>query len=42
MYGRKYMGIARTTFVIDEKGKIEKVFEKVKVPGHIDEILENL
>jgi len=42
MYGRKYMGIARTTFVIDEKGKIEKVFEKVKVDGHIDEILAGL
>ncbi len=42
MYGRKYMGIARTTFVIDEKGKIEKVFEKVKVEGHIEEILAGL
>jgi peroxiredoxin Q/BCP len=42
MYGRKYMGIARTTFVIDEKGKIEKAFQKVKVVGHIDEILKNL
>jgi thioredoxin-dependent peroxiredoxin len=42
MYGRKYMGVVRTTFVIDEKGKIEKVFEKVKVEGHIDEILEVL
>lgn len=42
LYGKKYMGIARTTFVIDEKGKIEKVFEKVKVDGHIDELLEGL
>jgi len=42
MYGRKYMGVVRTTFVIDEKGKIEKVFEKVKVDGHIEDILENL
>jgi peroxiredoxin Q/BCP len=40
LYGKKYMGIARTTFVIDEKGKIEKVFEKVKVDGHIKELLE--
>jgi thioredoxin-dependent peroxiredoxin len=40
MYGRKYMGVVRTTFVIDEKGKIEKVFEKVKVEGHIAELLE--
>ncbi len=42
MYGRKYMGVVRTTFVINEKGKIEKIFEKVKVDGHIAEILENL
>jgi peroxiredoxin Q/BCP len=39
MYGRKYMGVVRTTFVIDEKGRIEKIFEKVKVPGHIEELL---
>jgi thioredoxin-dependent peroxiredoxin len=39
MYGRKYMGIARTTFVIDEKGKIAKIFEKVKVKGHAAEVL---
>jgi len=42
MYGRKYMGVVRTTFIIDEKGKIEKVFEKVKVDGHIDGILKEL
>ena len=42
MYGKKYQGIVRTTFVIDEKGNIEKVFEKVKVDGHINEILESL
>ena len=42
MYGRKYMGVVRTTFIIDEKGKIEKIYEKVKVPGHIDEILQQL
>lgn len=42
MYGKKYMGIVRTTFVIDEHGKIEKVFDKVKVEGHIDEILDTL
>lgn len=40
LYGKKYMGIVRTTFVIDEKGRIEKVFEKVKVDGHIKELLE--
>jgi peroxiredoxin Q/BCP len=42
MYGKKYMGIARTTFIIDEKGKVEKVFEKVKVDTHAEEILELL
>jgi len=42
MYGRKYMGIVRTTFLIDERGMIEKIFEKVKVNGHIDEILKGL
>lgn len=42
MYGKKYMGIVRTTYVIDEKGKIEKVFDKVKVDGHIDELLSGL
>jgi peroxiredoxin Q/BCP len=42
MYGKKYMGIARTTFQIDEHGKIEKVFEKVKVEGHVQEILESI
>ena len=39
MYGRKYMGIFRSTYVIDEKGKILKVFSNVKVPGHVEEVL---
>ncbi|MFI5202602.1 MAG: thioredoxin-dependent thiol peroxidase [Candidatus Kapaibacterium sp.] len=39
LYGRKYMGVERTTFVIDEKGKIAKIFPKVKVAGHVDEVL---
>ena len=42
MYGRKYMGIVRTTFIINEKGVIEKIYEKVKVNGHIDEVLKCL
>ena len=42
MYGKKYMGIARTTFVIGPTGKIEQVFEKVKVKGHSKEVLETL
>jgi peroxiredoxin Q/BCP len=39
MYGKKYMGIERTTFVIDLKGKIKKIFPKVKVDGHAEEVL---
>lgn len=41
MYGRKYMGVFRTTFVIDENGVIEKVFTKVKTKEHAEQILEN-
>ena len=40
MYGKKYMGINRTTFLIDEQGKIAKVFEKVNVDEHSDAVLE--
>ena len=39
MYGRKYMGIERSTFLIDEKGNIEKEWRKVKVKGHVDEVI---
>ncbi len=39
MYGRKYMGIERTTFVIDAAGKIARIFPKVKVDGHVEEVL---
>ncbi|PJR13598.1 peroxiredoxin [Sinorhizobium meliloti] len=39
MYGRKYMGVERTTFLIDRRGVISRVWEKVKVPGHADEVL---
>lgn len=42
MYGRKYMGIERTTFVIDEKGKIAQLFRKVTVDGHAEEVLASL
>ena len=42
MYGRKYMGIVRTTFIIDEQGKIARIFEKVNVEGHTDEVLDAL
>lgn len=39
MYGRKYMGIDRSTFLIDEKGVVRQVWRKVKVTGHVDEVL---
>ena len=42
MYGRKYMGIERSTFIIDKNGKIEKEWRKVKVKGHMDEVIEYL
>ncbi|WP_370228067.1 thioredoxin-dependent thiol peroxidase [Cognatishimia sp.] len=40
MYGKTYMGIERSTFLIDGTGKIAKVWRKVKVPGHVDEVME--
>lgn len=40
MYGRKYMGVERTTVIIDENGKILKIFPKVKVNGHSEEVLK--
>jgi len=40
MYGRKYMGIERATFLIDEKGVLRRGWRKVKVAGHTDEVLE--
>lgn len=42
MYGRKYMGVVRTTFIIDEGGKISHIFPKVKVEGHTEEVLKAL
>ena len=39
MYGRKYMGIERTTFLIDGAGRIAQVWNKVKVTGHVDEVM---
>lgn len=40
MYGNKFMGIKRTTFLIDEKGEIVKIFKRVKVAEHADEVLK--
>lgn len=40
MYGKKFMGIERSTFLIDGNGKIARVWRKVKVPGHAEEVLD--
>lgn len=42
MYGKKYMGIERTTFLINKDGKIAKIFNKVKPAGHANQVLEAL
>jgi peroxiredoxin Q/BCP len=42
MYGKKYMGVERTTFLIDAQGVVHKAYPKVKVPGHSDAVLEAL
>ncbi|GMV37976.1 MAG: peroxiredoxin [Fimbriimonadales bacterium] len=42
MYGKKYMGIERSTFVLDGKGVVRAEFRKVKVPGHVQEVKEAL
>ena len=42
LYGKTYMGIVRSTFIIDKKGVIRKIFPKVKVKGHVDEVIEVL
>jgi thioredoxin-dependent peroxiredoxin len=40
MYGRKYMGVERTTVLIDRDGRIARIWNNVKVPGHVEEVLE--
>ena len=42
MYGRKYMGIERSTFILNTDGSIEKEWRKVKVKGHVDEVIDYL
>jgi peroxiredoxin Q/BCP len=39
MYGKKYMGVERSTFLVDKAGKVAQAWNKVKVPGHADEVL---
>jgi peroxiredoxin Q/BCP len=38
MYGRKYMGIERTTVIVDRNGRVARIFPKVRVPGHVQEV----
>jgi peroxiredoxin Q/BCP len=40
MYGRKFMGVARTTFLIGPTGRIARIWPKVRIPGHAEEVLE--
>jgi peroxiredoxin Q/BCP len=40
MYGRKFMGIVRSTFLLDRNGVLQREWRKVKVPGHAEEVLE--
>jgi len=42
MYGKEYMGVVRTTYLIDPRGTVVKVWEKVKVKGHAEEVKETL
>ena len=42
LYGRKFMGIVRTTFLIDKDGKISKIYDQVKVNGHVDDVKASL
>nr|WP_325248222.1 thioredoxin-dependent thiol peroxidase [Amylibacter sp.] len=42
MYGKKYMGIERATFLIDGAGVIQQIWRKVKVPGHVDAVLDSV
>ena len=42
MYGKKFMGCIRSTFLIDEKGKLVKAWNKVKVKGHVEDVLETI
>ena len=40
VYGRKFMGVIRKTFLIDSQGRIARIWPKVRVPGHAEEVLE--
>jgi peroxiredoxin Q/BCP len=38
LYGRKYMGIERTTIILDKRGRVARIFPKVQIPGHVQEV----
>ncbi|MGH1352889.1 MAG: peroxiredoxin [Methyloligellaceae bacterium] len=40
MYGRRYMGVDRSTFIIDKEGKVARIWRRVKVPGHAEKVLQ--
>ena len=40
MFGRKFMGVERATFLIDGKGRIARVWRKVRIKGHVDQVLQ--
>lgn len=42
MFGKKVMGIERSTFIVNEEGNLEKIFRKVKVEGHVDMVINHL
>jgi thioredoxin-dependent peroxiredoxin len=42
LYGRVYWGVERATFLIDERGRIARIWRKVRVPGHVDEVLKEI
>jgi peroxiredoxin Q/BCP len=42
MYGKKVMGVERSTFIIDENGLLKKIFRKVKVDGHVEDVITAL
>jgi peroxiredoxin Q/BCP len=39
MYGRTFMGVERATFLIDQEGRVARIWRSVRVPGHVDEVL---
>jgi peroxiredoxin Q/BCP len=42
LYGRRFMGIERATFLIDEKGRLARIWRKVRVPGHVEDVLKEV